>query len=232
MTSFKNYIEDFLHLFFPHTCIGCDTDVLNDENILCAECLAKLPETGFFTTPGNPVEKIFYARLPLAYAASGFYFTKDSLIQNLVKQLKYKNNPEAGIFLGKLLGGQIANSRRFDDVDVIIPLPLNEKRLFKRGYNQASVIVKGITSVWNRPVNEDAVERILFTETQTNKDRVSRWKTMEQVFMVTQPSLLSNKHVLLVDDVVTTGATLEACGSAILKVPNVKLSVATAAFTV
>src|SRR6185369_17943546 len=116
MTSVKNYIDDFLHLFFPHTCVGCDTDVLNDEDVLCAECLNKLPETGFFAAAGNPVEKIFYARLPFVQAGSAFYFNKDSIIQNLIIQIKYKNNQKAGRFLGKLLGQQLANSKRFDDV--------------------------------------------------------------------------------------------------------------------
>jgi ComF family protein len=232
MTSAKSYIDDFLHLFFPHTCVGCDTDVLNNEDVLCAECINKLPGTGFLAAADNPVEKIFYARLPVAQAGSAFYFNKDSVIQSIIIQLKYKSNQKAGRFLGKLLGLQLANGKRFDDVDLIIPLPLNDKKLFKRGYNQASVIVNGITSVWHKPVMEDAVERILFTETQTHKDRIERWKTMEGVFRVTQPVLLANKHVLLVDDVITTGATLEACGAAILKIPGVKLSIATAAYTI
>jgi len=135
-------------------------------------------------------------------------------------------------FLGRLLGQQLAVTKRFDDVDFIIPLPLNDKKLFRRGYNQASVIARGINSVWHRSIIEDAVERVLFTETQTHKDRIGRWKTMEGVFTVTQPGLLKNKHVLLVDDIITTGATLEACGEAILKIPGTKLSVATIAYTI
>ena len=232
MTSVKNYIDDFLHLFFPHICIGCNTDILNDTDVLCAKCLSNLPETGFLSVLQNPVEKIFYGRLPVQQAGSAFYFNKDSLIQSIITQLKYRNNQEAGIFLGKLLGQQLANSKRFDDVDLIIPLPLNDRKLFKRGYNQTSAIVNGLTSVWHKPVIEDAVERISFTETQTNKDRIARWQTMEGVFSVTQPTLLKNKHVLLIDDVVTTGATLEACGTAILKIPGVQLSIATVAYTI
>jgi predicted amidophosphoribosyltransferase len=130
------------------------------------------------------------------------------------------------------LGNNWLTVNGFDDVDLIIPLPLNDKKLFKRGYNQASVIAKGITSIWHKPVIENAVDRILFTETQTHKDRIARWETMEGVFTVTQPGLLKNKHVLLVDDIITTGATLEACGEAILKIPGMKLSVATIAYTI
>ncbi|MEP6682229.1 MAG: ComF family protein [Parafilimonas sp.] len=232
MIAVKNYINDFLHLLFPHNCIGCNSDVLNNDNILCAECLNSLPETGFLSVAGNPVEKIFYGRVNIEQAGSAFYFNKDSVIQNIIIQLKYKSNQQAGIFLGKLLGYQLMNSKRFDDVDAIIPLPLNERRFYKRGYNQSLAIVNGIISVWNKPVITNAVDRISFTETQTHKTRIARWQTMEGVFTVTQPALIENKHILLVDDVVTTGATLEACSTAVLQTPGVKLSVATVAYTI
>jgi ComF family protein len=232
LTAIKNYIDDFLHLFFPHICIVCNTDVLNDDTILCAECLNNLPVTGFLSAKENPVEKIFYGRLNIQQAGSAFYFNKDSAIQKTIIELKYKSNQKAGIFLGRLLGEEIIKSKRFDDVDIIIPLPLNDKKFFKRGYNQTWAIVNGITSIWKKPVVTNAVERIFFTETQTHKDRIARWKTMEGVFAVTQPLLLENKHVLLIDDVITTGATLEACGAVILQIPNVKLSMATVAYTI
>ena len=232
MTSVKNYIGDLLHLFFPHVCVGCESDVLNDEDILCAECLNNLPQTGFILNKENPVEKIFYGRMNVEHAGSAFYFNKDSIVQNMIVQLKYRSNQVAGNFLGKLLAHQLMESKRFDDVDAIIPLPLNEKKFFKRGYNQSLAIVNGINSVWKKPIIENAVERILFTETQTHKGRIERWQAMEGVFTVTQSSLIENKHILLVDDVITTGATLEACGTSILKVSNTKLSVATVAYTI
>ena len=231
MNIVQDYIDDFLHLFFPHVCIGCSTDVLNAEDMLCAACLNELPVTGFIDTKGNLVEKIFYGRLAIQNAGSAFYFAKNSVIQNLIIKLKYKNNPKAGNFLGKLLGRQLANSKRFEDIDIIIPIPLNEIKLFKRGYNQTAAIVSGIVSVWNKTVITNAVERILFTETQTNKSRIARWQTMEDVFAVSKPELLTGKHVLLIDDIVTTGATFEACGKEILKVPGCRLSLATIAYT-
>jgi ComF family protein len=232
MNIAKDYINDFLHLFFPHLCVGCGTDVLNNEDVLCAKCINELPVTGFISTPNNPVEKIFYGRMDVQHAGSAFYFTKDSVIQQAIAQLKYKSNQPAGILLGKLLGCQIAESKRFDDVDCIIPIPLNDKKFYKRGYNQAEVIAKGIASIWHKPVIVDAVERILFTETQTHKNRVSRWETMAGVFTATQPETMADKHILLVDDVITTGATMEACGQALLKIPGIKLSIATIAYTI
>lgn len=232
MISIKNYIDDFLHLFFPHNCAACDTDIINAGDVLCAECLSLLPQTGFILHDNNPVEHNFYGRMKIEKAGSAFYFTKGSVIQKVIFQLKYKNNIAAGKFLGKLLGLQLAASKRFDDVDIIIPMPLNERKFYKRGYNQSAVIAEGIVAAWNKPVVTNAVERILFTETQTHKTRIDRWQTMENVFAVSQPELLAGKHILLVDDVVTTGATFEACGHAILKVPGTTLSLASVACTI
>ena len=232
MIALKNYFNDFLHLFFPHNCIGCGTDVLNNEDALCAHCLTQLPETGFLSKPNNIIEKMFYGRMPVEHAGSAFYFNKDSLLQHLIIQLKYRANQSAGIYLGKLLGYITKDSKRFDDIDIIVPLPLNEKKLYKRGYNQALILAKGVSQVCNKPVVAHAVERLLFTETQTHKDRVTRWQTMEGVFKVTDKAALENKHILLVDDIVTTGATLESCGATILQTENTKISICTLAYTI
>lgn len=200
--------------------------------MLCLQCLAKLPETNFFGAAGNPVEKTFYGRLVIQSAGAAYYFTKDSLIQHLITELKYRNNKEIGIYLGKLTALQMQKVERFNSFDCIIPLPLNEKKLHKRGYNQAALIAEGLSSVLNIPVITTAVSRKLFTETQTKKDRVSRWQSMEDVFEVNDPSLIENRHVLLVDDIITTGATIEACGNVMLQVPDLKISIATVAWTI
>jgi ComF family protein len=226
------YTKDFLHLIFPHYCEDCGNDVLEESQLLCLQCLAKLPETNFFTAQGNPIEKTFYGRLQVESAAAGYYFTKDSLIQHLMVELKYHNKREIGVYLGKKIGYMLGSSERFTSVDCIVPLPLNEKKLQKRGYNQAAVICEGIAEAWNKPVISNAVERKLFTETQTHKDRVSRWQTMQEVFALKNPEVLHDKHVLLVDDIVTTGATLEACGLLMLQIPGIKLSIATVAYTI
>jgi ComF family protein len=231
LQAVHTYLQDFAHLFFPQNCLGCGSDILEHEQLLCAHCYTQLPETGFFKQPHNIVEKIFYGRIPLSAAASAYYFTKSSLIQHLIFQLKYKGNKEAGLLLGRLTGRMMKQSNRFNDVDIIIPLPLNLKKQKKRGYNQAALIAKGIGEAMEKPVMDKIVVRAIFTETQTHKDRVNRWQNMEGVFKVTEEAPLIGKHVLLIDDVVTTGATLEACGNVILQIPGTKLSIATVAFT-
>jgi len=227
-----SYLKDFSHLLYPHNCEGCGTDVLNDNAILCTKCLFELPETGFCNTVNNPVEKIFFGRSNIANATAAYYFTKDSLLQHLMIELKYRNNKDVGSFLGKQLGYQLQESQRFNDVDVVVPLPLNPRKEKKRGYNQAMIICEGIASVWQKPVLKNVVIRTQFTETQTQQDRIHRWQNMQNVFAINDTNSLEGKHVLLVDDVITTGATLEACGAAILQIPGTKLSIATVAWTI
>ena len=232
MLKLKSSIPDLVHLFFPHVCIGCGTDVLDNQHQLCLRCLSDLPVTNFFSQPNNPVEKKFYGRMPVKNGGAGYFFTKDSLLETLIYELKYKGNKDIGIYLGQILAKFLALSGRFDEVDVLVPLPLNPKREKKRGYNQASAICAGISSEWKKPVIEKAVIRKVYTETQTQRGRVTRWKNMEGVFAVSDSSAIKNKHILLVDDVITTGASLEACGSEILKVAGTTLSIATLAATV
>jgi ComF family protein len=231
LATLKSYINDFVHLIYPHNCLGCGNDALETDALLCTQCFYQLPGTDFFTVKNNPVEQTFYGRLTIQQAAAAYYFTKDSLIQHLLIELKYKSNKKAGLFLGKQIGYFLQQSKRFDDIELIVPLPLHPKKEQKRGYNQAMTICEGITSVWNKPVLKDAVIRTAFTETQTKQDRMHRWQNMDGIFAIAQSHLLTGKHILLVDDVITTGATLEACGNEILKIPGTQLSIATAAFT-
>lgn len=228
----KSYINHFSHLLFPHHCEGCGSDVLNEEDILCARCCYQLPETNFFAIPENPIEKKFYGRINFIQAASAYYFTKDSLIQHLLFQLKYHQNKQVGFYFGKKLGYLLMETSRFQDIDVLVPLPLNAKKEAIRGYNQAAIICDGIAAVWKKPILKQAVVRTLFTDTQTHRSRIARWQNMQNVFEVANATALEGKHILLVDDIVTTGATLEACGAAILGVKNTRLSFAAVANTV
>jgi ComF family protein len=226
------YARDFLHLFFPHYCEGCGSDAVEDKQLLCLQCLAQLPQTGFFGVQGNPVEKTFYGRLPVNAAGAAYYFTDDSLIQHLVTQLKYHGNSHVGVYLGMLTALELSAGARFDTIDCIVPLPLNEKKLQRRGYNQAALIAEGMSQLLGKPVLLRAVTRDVFTDSQTGKDRVSRWQSMRDVFRVNDAGALANKHVLLVDDIITTGATLEACGAVMQQVPGLSLSIASVAWTI
>lgn len=231
MPLLKEIKNSLLHLAFPHVCEGCGTDNLQPEHLLCLRCASSLPSTNFHLHANNPIEKIFWGRLSVSCATAQYYFTKESLMQHLMHQFKYKGNKEVGIYLGKLMGWAMAESNRFSYVDALIPLPLHKSKEHKRGYNQAAVLCNGISSVLNRPVWKDVVIRPEQTETQTKKGRIQRWQNMEGKFELNNAGVIEGKHVLLVDDVVTTGATMEACGREILKAKNVQISIASLCFS-
>ncbi len=229
MPLIKNILSIALHLFYPHLCSGCGSDLMDEKNILCLKCINDLPHTGFAVFPNNPIEKYFWGRLPLLAAHSEFYFSKESLIQHLIHQLKYKRNTSVGFFLGELMGKSMLNSNRFNNIDALIPLPLYADKERRRGFNQAAVIANGVSAIMNIPIITGNIIRQRPTETQTRKHRTERWENVAGSFAIKNPAALTGKHLLLVDDVVTTGATLEACGNMILRINEVKLSVATIA---
>jgi len=231
MLLLKEIKEALLHLAFPHVCEGCGTDNLQAEHLLCLRCLSSLPSTNFHMHANNPIEKIFWGRIPVTSATSQYYFTKESMMQHLMHQFKYKGNKEVGTYLGKLMGWALVESNRFSFIDALVPLPLHKSREHKRGYNQATILCEGISSVLNTPVLKNVVIRREQTETQTKKGRIQRWQNMAGKFELANPQAIKDKHVLLVDDVVTTGATLEACGQEILKAENVQLNIATLCFS-
>ncbi len=216
-----------LHLAFPHVCAGCGTDALAGNTPLCAACLHRLPQTHFAAHADNPLEKTFWGRLPVSSATATYYFTKASLMQRLMHQFKYRGNKELGRLLGRQMGMDILKSARFGAADALVPLPLFAAKERQRGFNQASILCEGISEVTKWPVLEYAVVRNAATESQTRKSRAARWQNIEGRFDVADAAAFANKHVLLVDDVITTGATLEACGRAIVNVPGSRLSIAT-----
>jgi ComF family protein len=230
IASLKYLVKSTVHLLYPHICTGCGSDLLDEDNLLCLKCIHDLPHTNFANLVNNPVEKYFWGRLPLQAAYSQFYFSKEFLIQHLIHQLKYKGDTKIGFYLGELMGKTLLKSDRFKDVDALIPLPLYADKEHKRGYNQAAVICNGMSSVMNVPVYNKYVIRQHATETQTRKHRTERWENVKDSFKVPKADKLVGKHLLLVDDVVTTGATLEACGSIILQTADIKLSIATLAY--
>lgn len=226
MTPLKNILTDALHLFYPHICIGCGSDLIDKKNLLCLYCINELPHTNFAMHENNPIEKIFTGRIKIKAAHSEFYFSKGHLIQHLIHQLKYKNNKEIGYYLGEIMGNSLLKSNRFSNIDYLIPLPLFADREFKRGYNQAAVICQGIHLSTQIPVMLNNIVRQRPTETQTRKHRAERWENVAGSFTSRNPETLKGKNVLLVDDVITTGATLEACGQVVLQIPGTTTSFA------
>ena len=225
MTAIQNLFASAFHLFYPHTCSGCGSDLLGEKDFLCIRCIESLPHTGFEKYPHNPVERIFHGRINIVAAAGGFYFNKGGIVQHLIHELKYKGNKQAGLYLSRLMGEQMFQSRRFADIDFLVPLPLFAEKEFKRGFNQAETVCNGLSEAMNIPVLTKNVVRVKQTETQTKKHRAERWENVSESFHVNEPAVLSGKHILLVDDVITTGATLEACAQVISTCGSVRISI-------
>ena len=229
MVGHKELKNSILHILFPHVCDGCGSDIIDEESNLCMKCIGALPETNFHLHANNPVEKIFWGRLPVVSATAQFYFTKESLMQHLMHQLKYRGNKELGKQLGRLMGYDLKKANRFDKLDYLIPLPLFASKERRRGFNQATILCEGIAEVMNTEIALDVIVRTQYTETQTKKGRIERWQNMEGKFELIKPGKIQNKNILLIDDVITTGVTLEACANELLHAAP-KLSIATLCF--
>jgi ComF family protein len=222
--------ESLLHLLFPHLCEGCGFPGLNPADYLCLQCYLKLPETLFFNYPNNPVERIFFGRVKTENSGALYYFTKGSLIQKLMHEFKYKQNEELGSFLGRMMGNSIKSSGRFTEIDFVIPIPLHVKKQQKRGFNQASVLARAIGKVLNVPVIENAITKQQDSGSQTKKNRIERWQNVEGKYEIVNKGILKGKSILLVDDVITTGATIESCGKTLLSIDGLTLNIAALCF--
>lgn len=230
MRWLASYTDSFVRLFYPLLCKACGNEVFRQDNLLCWRCLEELPFTKFEQFAENPVKHIFTGRLRLQEASSLIYFNKDSITQAIVHRIKYQGEKELGVFMGEMMGNLLVQQERYQKIDVIIPLPLNEKKLRQRGFNQAALLANGIANKLEKPVQASAVVRTQYTATQTKKNRIQRWMNVEHVFDISNQQTLENKHVLLVDDVITTGATMEAMGAVLLKIPGLKLSLCSLAY--
>jgi ComF family protein len=217
-------------LFFPHRCPGCGDTLQGHKECICPECLFHFPETGFATQPDNPVERLFWGRVSLDAATSRYYFTGDSALQGALHALKYQGEKATGTLLGRLLGHSLADAGRFNSIDAIIPMPLHPRKQRQRGYNQAEVIARGVSDVTGLPVIIDALSRRRHTDTQTRKSRLERWRNVSEAFSLPNPEALQGRRLLLVDDVVTTGSSLEACASIAQTSGCKSLCIATVAF--
>ncbi|MBI9066013.1 MAG: ComF family protein [Salinivirgaceae bacterium] len=230
-TQIKTLANNFLGLLYPEFCAACNQNLVNQEKVLCTKCLYELPRTYFHKVPGNPIEEIFWGRVLLERVTSFYFFQQGSKYRKLIHKLKYQNQPEIGIELGKHFAADLKTEAIFNEIDLIIPVPLHKKKLKMRGYNQSEMIAQGLAEILPAKLDTKSLIRKTFTQTQTKKNRYERWENIETVFEVKKPEIIEGKHILLVDDVLTTGATLEGCAQCLLKVKNVKVSIATLAFT-
>ncbi|MGB0431401.1 MAG: ComF family protein [Bacteroidia bacterium] len=216
-----------INLLFPETCCGCENILNSNEKNICAICLATLPKTNWQNFKGNPLEKIFYARVPLNRATSFLHFRKDSITQNFLHNLKYNSQKQLGVMLGYYFAYDLKKAVWANQIDAIIPIPLHPKKLKIRGYNQSTMLCIGISKGLKTSMDIKSLKRVKFTETQTKKDRAARQKNVSGAFTC-KP--FEYKNILLVDDVTTTGATFESAANALLKSnPNCKINIATLA---
>jgi ComF family protein len=222
--------DDFIALFYPRLCAGCQTALVRGEDILCLGCLADLPKTGFEKASDNPVAQLFWGRADIRLATSFCSFDKGGIMQHLMHQLKYKGSTDVGEKMGKLMGIDLIKSEPFREIELIIPVPLHPRRERSRGYNQSAVIGKGLSHAMGIPLVPGNLIRNHYSNSQTNKGRFERWENVKELFGVRKPEFLEGKHLLLVDDVVTTGSTLEACAQVLLKIPGTTVSIATLAY--
>jgi ComF family protein len=222
-------LRDLLNLFFPRYCLTCPKPLVRGEVLLCTTCLHDLPQTTYHQEPDNIVAQKLYGRLPVKYATSLYKFRKSSKVQQLLHHLKYKRKPVIGKVLGRRYGIILKETHWSKTLDLIVPVPLHSSRLRKRGYNQSDFFAQGLAEVLKIPWSNQHLKRSKKTTAQIKKSKSERLKGMEDAFYATNTTDIRNKHLLLVDDVITTGATLEACGLALLTAGVKELSVATIA---
>ena len=220
-----------MNLFFPRLCLACSQPISTGEACICLECQATLPETNFHLSKENPFTARFDGRLVVETAAALFFFTKKSKTQHLVHQIKYGDKREAAFELGRFMGQKLIQEPHFQNIDCIVPVPMHPQKRIKRGFNQAELFADGLSEAMKIPVVVSALIKTKMTETQTKKSRLERLKNAEDVFELAAPSLLYGNNLLIVDDVMTSGATLESCANTILaELPDTKISFATLAF--
>ena len=222
-------IKDFINLFFPEVCCICDKALTLNENLICFRCRSELPRTNFTSLYDNELKSRLHGKININFGTAIFYFYKSGISQTLMHKFKYQNRPEIGRMAGLWLGSEMQEKGLVERIDVIIPVPLHKRKERKRGYNQSLIFAKGISEVTQVPVMDKAIKRIEYGESQTKKTREQRWKVAQKAFSVSNPENVKGKKILLVDDVITTGATLEGCGLQLLNSGAAELNIATMA---
>ena len=227
--KFREWLDNIINLFYPRVCAACGDALLKDEETVCLKCRYLLPKTGYEMNPENPLAQGFYGRVKFHAVTACFFFAKQGKVQHLIHELKYKGNWEAGVFLGQQLGESIKDAPLFQGIDYLVPIPLHPKREKKRGYNQSMMIARGISEITNIPIGGKYLIRVVNTSTQTKKSKEERFQNVKDIFQVCHADELQGKHILLIDDVLTTGATLESCAHKFENIPGITISAATAA---
>jgi ComF family protein len=227
---FRTRGEELAGLFFPRLCAGCDGSLLRGEEVICALCGFHLPKTYFHNDPENPLQRAFWGRVELEGAAAYLYFQKGGTVQRLLHRLKYRDQPEIAHRIGFWYGHDLSFADPFRRAAVIVPVPLHPRKQRARGYNQSEHFAEGLAAALRVEVDAGCLVRRVYTQTQTRRGRYNRWENVENIFAVKRPERIAGKLVLLVDDVVTTGATLESCAQALLSVPGVRVCVVAMAY--
>lgn len=209
-------LNDLVSLFYPRNCVCCQKSLNKAEKDICIMCLAELPRTNFANIDDNPVAKLFWGRIELTFGYSVFHFTKGGKLQSLLHALKYKGKTHVGEFLGREIGTDLQSSNKVNEIDLVLPIPLHPKKEQYRGYNQSDYLVKGLCEVTDLPYETSLIRRSVHTTSQTKKAKYERWENVSAIFEVKKNNLIQNKNILLVDDVVTTGSTLESCAKVLL----------------
>ncbi len=232
MNFLSQISHDIFNLVYPNICQACGDELVGNENMICITCWQTMPRTNFHLQQTNPVKEKLLERVPISNAISMYYFNKDTRIQNCLHAIKYGEKKEIGIELGKRYGNELTSSEWMNEIDVLIPIPLSKQKLKSRGYNQSEVIALGLNSELNIPLDIQSIIRRKNTQSQTTMTIAERLENVKDAFEIKNPSHIEGKHVLLIDDVFTTGATLSSCANEIFKVPNTKVSILTLAYAI
>lgn len=222
---------NLLNLFFPKVCYACTKMLGDNEQHICTVCRQELPVTNFHFEDSDVIKKILYGRVSLKHATALLHFSKQSKVQKLIHNLKYKGHETIGTVLGKWLGHELSQIKSYQSVDLVIPVPLHNSKLKSRGYNQVTKFAQEIAFALNAEYRDNVLIKTTASKTQVFKSRLNRWKNTEEKFSLNTKHDLESKHILLVDDIITTGATIEACANQFSDIKNIKLSVATMAIT-
>ena len=207
----NRWIKSLIDLFYPQVCICCGAPFVEGEEYLCSECIINLPRTGFHLRPENATEQLFWGKVAIEKASSFLHFKKGGITQQIVHHLKYKGEQKLGIIMGRLMANEMRGGSFFDGIDLIVPVPLHKNRLKSRGYNQAEQIAIGLSEITGIPVCSNDLYRSIENDSQTSRNVFRRWLNVRHIFLLKEASLFSEKHILIVDDVLTSGATLVSC---------------------